>query len=185
LLSLVNKLEAVMREKLSGWWQPVSLVLVVITVAVVAILRGGVWKEFGLALLVGTVAAAIWSLLVWTYFRQRNRRQFEGLAGTYRMRRKSEDESAVGSLVTIKVRDRVLSLTSDENLTLGPLVGEVLMSQEIPNHGTGFYNHTAGIGWGFWELQVKDKDTLLVHTQWTNTSEQLVVTGWRMVREGG
>jgi hypothetical protein len=133
--------------------------------------------------LAGVVAALIWALLVALYRANRLKREFGPLSGTYRVTRKLSDQPEPET-VSISVKRNVLTVQSQG----GDLYsGEIAMSEQFLASGKGQY-HQAKDGaqlWGFWDVQRKDEDTILVHTTYANPqSHAAVVSGfvWKRIR---
>ena len=83
--------------------------------------------------------------------------------------------------VSITVKGNLLSVEF-ENLSDGELVtGQIAMNEQLPQSGEGLYWHVKDRAqlWGFWDIQVKDKNTILVHTTYTNhKTHTAVVSGF-------
>ena len=60
------------------------------------------------------------------------------------------------------------------------------MNRHLPNRGEGHYDDVKDYEqlWGFWDVQIKDDDTLLVHTTYASTHDTLVSQGyvWRRIK---
>jgi hypothetical protein len=138
--------------------------------------------------LAGVVASAIWWALAWSDRRRRLRRDFGHLAGKYRVTRKLSDLPEPGT-VLITVSGNTLRAHQFEGLPDGDsITGEISMNEHLPNTGRGHYAHVKGGKrlWGFWDIQVDDGDTLLVHTTYANYKTHVaVVSGfvWERLQE--
>lgn len=62
------------------------------------------------------------------------------------------------------------------------LIGQIVMSEAFPSSGTGQYEHLKAEDrlqrWGFWQVQVKDHDCLLVHNVYALTNGEMVTQGF-------
>ena len=128
----------------------------------VAALVGGV--------VAGVVAIGTWALLASCRRRWRNHRHFGRLSGRYRITKKVVKEPPVET-ASIRVKGSVLMVEYEALPNRdGSVTGEIAMMELFPRSGEGHYSDTRDGKqlWGFWELQVKDDDTLLVHTSYAN-----------------
>jgi hypothetical protein len=135
----------------------------------------------------GVLATVIWVVGVWLYRRHRFKHDFGSLNGRYRSTRKLGDQPEPET-VSISVEENLLAVVF-EGLPDGESVsGQIAMNAQLPRSGEGNYWHIkAGEQlWGFWEIQVKDADTILVHrTYASHKTHQAVVSGfvWSRVRQ--
>jgi hypothetical protein len=125
----------------------------------------GVWEDLGVAVLAGLLAAGIvvtWRRLWWWL-------ELRPLTGRYRSTRKlasvSDPETA-----TIRAAKNLLRVHFEGLDDGDSIVGEIVMNEQLPRSGKGHYSHISKGEdlWGFWDLQVKDKRTLLVHTTYVD-----------------
>lgn len=131
--------------------------------------------------LAGVVAAFIWTLIVAGYRVRRLKREFAPLSGTYRVTRKFTDQPQPETL-SITVKKNLLTVQSQG--ADGLYSGLIAMSEEFPSSGRGHYQHAKDGAqlWGFWDVQRKDDDTLLVHTTFTKPTQVAVVAGYEWER---
>jgi hypothetical protein len=138
----------------------------------------------------GVVAAIIWALLVLAYRWWRRQQNFKHLAGTYRVTRKSTGEPQPET-VSISVRGNVLGVEYEGLVASDGVAsaasGEIVMNEQLPSSGRGHYwQDTPGKarGWGFYDAQLVDDGTILVHQTFSDTSERAVLVGyeWTPVR---
>ena len=124
----------------------------------------------------GVVATIIWALGAWIYRERRLRREFHPLTGTYRSTRKLTDQSEPET-VSIRVSRNIL-LVEFEGIPDGDSVtGEIAMNEQLPRSGRGQYFHVKDGAqlWGFWDIQVKDANTILVHRTYANPKNHTAV----------
>lgn len=142
-----------------------------------------------LAVGMGLVSTAVWAVGALVIRRRRNRRDFGLLAGRFRERAKYAETAADGAReLTIEVSGNVLTV----RFTLLPLgqnflEGEIAMSEGFRRSGSGHYYHDKGGPelWGFWTLTVRDKNTLMLHSEYANKSKQIIAEGkvWERIPE--
>lgn len=135
----------------------------------------------------GVVAAAIWAVCDDRRRQQRNRKNFDPIAGRYSIAPKLATQSDLGSGKTaiVTVARNVLNITF-QGLPGGDLItGEIAMSEEFPRSGEGHYRHLKGGQqlWGFWKLQVQDVSTLLVHHEYARHDARLITQGFLWKRQ--
>ena len=100
------------------------------------------------------------------------------------MTRKSTGESQQET-VSITVHGNVLRVEYDGLDDESIASGEIAMNEQLPSSGRGHYRQdTPGRqrGWGFYDVQVIDDGTILVHSTFSDTSERAVLTGWEWTR---
>jgi hypothetical protein len=132
----------------------------------------------------GVVAAIIWALLVLAYRWWRRRQNFQHLQGIYGVTRKSTGESQPET-VSICVHGNVLRVEYVGLDDEGIASGEIVMNEQLPSSGRGHYRHdTPGRkrGWGFYDIQVVDDGTILVHSTFSDTSERAALVGYEWTR---
>ena len=111
-------------------------------------------------------------------------RTFRKYAGTYFERRKFPTApDADLPRVVIEVNQNLLTVHF-EGLPRGrTITGQIVMNPQFPLSGQGHYDdRKAGEQlWGFWHVQIKDENTLLVHTTYASMHDTAVVQGyiWR------
>ena len=144
-------------------------------------------SDLAVGVVTGIVAALIWALITWEMRRRRLEHDFGPLAGRYRMTRKfgSLPEHEIASIVV----DGHLLVVDWEQCDPGRVVhGEIEMNEQFPRSGRGHYddNAVAEQLWGFWDVQVKDPDTILVHTTYATDLHTSVVSGfvWSRISDG-
>lgn len=110
--------------------------------------------------------------------------EFAPLAGMYQVTRKLTDQPEPET-VSISVKKNFLTVQSHGGEVYS---GEIAMSEQLPASGKGQYQHSKGGTqlWGFWDVQLKDKDTILVHTTYADSqSHTAVVSGyvWKRIQQ--
>ena len=144
------------------------------------------WADLLTGVVAGLVATVVWTLLTWDQRRRRLKRDFAPLEGTYSVTRKlaadQEPETVVIEVEKSTLVVRFTGLSAGETVT-----GEIAMNEQLPRSGKGHYWHVRGEAqmWGFWALQVKDVNTLLVHTTYASHKQPVpVVSGFVWSRIG-
>ena len=125
----------------------------------------------------GVVAAGLWASGERKLRLRRYKKAFGPLSGEFRVTPKLTEKPHPERAV-IKVRDNVLDVRlvglpdGDESK------GEILMNDQL--RGAGHYWHLKGGKdlWGFWDVQVRDHKTILVHTTFVKANT-VVVEGFR------
>jgi hypothetical protein len=139
------------------------------------------------ALATGIGAAVIWALFAGYSAGGSVVRNFAPLAGPYSVRRKLSAAPEPETL-TITVRGNVLEVVALNVPGAQSVGGEIQMSDQLPRSGKGHYEHVELDGtqlWGFWDVQVKDAKTILVHTTFVDQpNHRAVVTGDLWTRQG-
>jgi hypothetical protein len=136
----------------------------------------------------GFVAAIIWTLVVWIYRWWRRKQDFGRLSGRYRITRKLAEEPEPQT-VCISVSRNLLSVEFENLSHGGSASGEIAMNEQLPRSGEGHYSQVMEDGkllWGFWNVEVKDNDAILVHQTYANpTTFGTVVVGeaWSRISE--
>jgi hypothetical protein len=133
------------------------------------------------ALLGGTIAGVA-GIVLWELFRSVRRRwRNRRLIGLYEITRKQTDQP-LDERASIKASGSVLTV---EHIGLEEdgrsVVGRIAIDERLPQRAEGYYSDTSPTRqlWGFWKLQVKDVDTLLVHTSYANPkTHELVTSGF-------
>lgn len=115
----------------------------------------------------------------------RMRRAFGKYHGTWHQTRKFPLPDVPGvETLEISVERNVLSVRfSEAPESHRSIHGEVMMNKQLRSSGEGHYDHIEDDEqmWGFWDVQVKDDDTILVHTEYASTDDTPVRQGyiWR------
>jgi hypothetical protein len=125
----------------------------------------------------GVAAIGTWALLAFGWRRWRNHAHFGRLRGQYQITRKLTDQP-LPERAFIEANGNVLTVEY-KGLPNGRIVvGEIAMAERFPRSGEGHYSDTSSDRrlWGFWKLQVKDADTLLVHATYANHETYKLVT---------
>ncbi|MFL5961792.1 MAG: hypothetical protein ACJ757_02720 [Gaiellaceae bacterium] len=115
------------------------------------------------------MATIIWVFGVWLHRKQRFSRDFGRLSGTYRVMRKLADQPEQET-VSIGVQRNLLAVEFGDLEDGESVTGEIVMNEQLHGSGEGYYRHVKdGVQmWGFWDIQVKDATTILVHTTYAN-----------------
>ena len=129
------------------------------------------------------MATALWTAVVVFFQRWRLWHQLHQLNGTYQVTPKGATQPDPEESVVIRV-DKNLLVVDYRGLAGGESAqGQIAMNEHLPASGRGLYTHGHNL-WGFWDVQVKDTKTLLVHTSYFNAElNALVVAGyvWRQL----
>ena len=133
----------------------------------------------------GVVVAILWGVSAWIIRWWRRRRDFGVLAGTFRRYGKLGDQPKPET-VSITVHKNVLEVQWDGLPDGDSVKGWIAMNEQFRTSGEGHYEHVKNGKqlWGFWKVQKKDADTILVHTTYAHhDTETAVVQGheWRRV----
>src|SRR3954451_18738552 len=140
------------------------------------------WADVWGGVVAGLIATAIWVFVDRSRRFIRVRRKFGRYAGCYLIAGK-EELTPRPERVAIEVKGNVLAIEF-ENLPPGDSVsGRIVMDELL--RGEGHYRHVKGGVqlWGFWDIQVRDKRTLLVHTTFSRSgTDTLVLEGFRWER---
>jgi hypothetical protein len=136
--------------------------------------------EIRVGVLAGVVAAIIWAVGAYLYRRYCVSADFHDLADEYtvRKKRRAEPES---DTTKIRVAGNVLRVTQEGFEEGGSAKGEIQMDTSDVRSGKGQYVHDKPgppILFGFWDVQVMDRDTILVHTTYASTNDTLVFQGY-------
>ena len=132
-----------------------------------------------LAILTGVVAAAVWAAIVYSTGSGNAVLEFSPLADTYTVIRKLGDKPEPETTV-IRVRGNVLEVEPHNVPDAKSVRGEIVMSEQLRRSGRGQYDHVKTNGdqlFGFWDVQLKDDDTILVHTTFAK-DDAAVFTGY-------
>lgn len=148
------------------WWLPVVIVVAV----AVALYLGATPADVLVGLASGVLAAWLWAVIDENRRRSTHLKSLKRLQGTYRVRRKGEPASDLGT-VTIKLEGTTLRTHSEGKQPAGAWVGELTMTEPQATSGSGTYRHTDVDGWGIHTVQVKGDDELLVHAEYVRAKE--------------
>jgi hypothetical protein len=137
--------------------------------------------SFAAGLVSGLVAAIVFELARSGYKRLRIRRALSGREGMYRIRPKLSKEPWPNPL-SIRVRGKVLVVTSEAD----SYHGEIVMNDELITSGRGHYSQSfeGDQLWGFWDVQLGDARTILVHRHYADyKTREEVVSGlvWELI----
>jgi len=138
------------------------------------------WDDLTFALVTGIVATALWAAGAWVLRRRRLRTDFGPYAGTYIQRRKFPTPGVPETeIVKITVHQNVLRVEFEERPKRS-ISGEIVMNEQLPTSGEGHYDDVKDQKqlWGFWAAQIKDKNTILVHTTYASTIDTAVLQGY-------
>jgi hypothetical protein len=145
--------------------------------------------DFGTGTVAGVVAAVLWAAFIWLYRRWRLNHNFRRMTGMYRVTRKHANKSEQ-ELVAIEVKGNVLSVSYENLPNGGAASGQIVMNEELRTSGAGHYEHLEdGVQmWGFYDVQLKDENTILVHVKYaSHTEHREVVSGfvWSRIASSG
>lgn len=80
-------------------------------------------------------------------------------------------------MVVIAVQGTVLRIHFEDLDEDEAIVGAIEMNEHLPSSGRGHYSHDEGTKrmWGFWDIQLYDEDTILVHTTYSHYRDHFAV----------
>jgi hypothetical protein len=135
-----------------------------------------VW-EIALAVITGAIAAGVWALCATLWMRHQISTHVFPLRGRYTSTRKEATEPE-DRRIAIDVRNNVLIVTFEGQPEGIEIKGEITMNEHNLTQGAGGYSHVVNGTdyWGFWDVHVKDNDTLLVHTTYVRADTGVLVT---------
>jgi len=140
-------------------------------------------SDFLVAVIAGVVTAVVWTLVGWAVRWVQLKRHFAPLAGRYRVSTKWTKQPRDDS-VSISVRANVLNVQYEQPQAPAA-TGLIEMHEKLRTTGKGHYSHLEGAGWGVWDVQVVDVDTILVDTTYTNPNQLgEIVQGYEWSRVG-
>src|SRR4051812_39994987 len=105
------------------------------------------------------------------------RQKFGRYAGCYLIAGR-EELAPRPERVAIEVKGNVLAIEFENPPPGDSVSGRIVMDEQL--RGEGHYSHVKGGVqlWGFWDIQVRDKRTLLVHTTFSRSgTDTLVLEG--------
>lgn len=136
----------------------------VVAAAVLALCLGATAADLTVGLASGVLAAWAWASVDISRRRTAFREKLKAIEGMYRVRRKGEPDSDLGT-VTLSLEGTVIRTSSPGNdSSAGSWEGQLEMSESLPNIGEGTYAHSVSDGWGFHTVQVRGKE-ILVHAE--------------------
>jgi hypothetical protein len=135
----------------------------------------------------GTVSAALYAWIQAQRREMRIRSEFAELAGTYSMTRKL-GEAPEAERARVTTQGNVLNVVYIDVPRGDSVVGYIAMSEELTGRGEGYYDHVKRGQqlWGFWDVQVKDSSTILVHTTYAHPTDHRTVASafvWQRIEE--
>lgn len=135
------------------------------------------------AIIGGVVAAFLWTLIVLIFWAARRRWSYSRLKGDYEARFKGSDEVQWTLKIRVMGRGNRLNV-SGRNEAGATFRGDIVMSDELADSGRGhYYRDDAPDAFGFWEVQVVDARTILVHETFADPRNRVaVVTGYMWSR---
>jgi hypothetical protein len=139
------------------------------------------WASLWFAVVTGVVAAAFWAFGAYAIQRLRLWLTFRQYAGSYLERRKfPTDPMAERNHLRIEVRRNILAVRFERQHQGRTITGDIVMNPQFPRSGRGQYDdHTdARQLWGFWDVQIKDATTILVHTTYASPEDTAVMQGY-------
>ena len=135
------------------------------------------WEAIVAGLIVGVAAVTVWESgkQLWRYVRLRH--EFGHLAGDYIVTRKLDPSAREDGIAHIDVTGSRLKITFRDLRPGESITGEIGMNESMLRSGRGQYHHMVGTDemWGFWEVQVVPRNSLLVHTTYAHHREHYAV----------
>lgn len=149
------------------WW----LFIVLAGLIAAAFLQGATTADLTIGLASGVLAAWVWALADVYHRRSMYRKSLKSLEGAYRIRRKGERSTDLGT-VTVTLDGALLRTHSAGVGSAGAWDGEIVMTEVPPTSGSGPYRHTDSDGWGIHTVQVRGRE-LLVHAEYVRGRESV------------
>lgn len=146
-----------------------------------ALIEGVSWSDLAGGVLAGVIATAVWALGLWWVEAHRFERAFARLSGHHEVRRK-QSSSLEPYTVVVTAKGSVLDVRYD-GWRDGSCEGEIVMNRE--RRGAGHYSSVKKGKqlWGFWDVQVTDAGTVLVHEIYAKEETKTqIVSGYRWTR---
>ncbi len=123
----------------------------------------------------------MWAVGLLAFWRARRWLRYHALDGDFDAKRKGSGE--IEWRLSIKVVGNRLVVTgrNDEGRSFR---GEIVMSDELAGSGRGqYYRDDDPDAYGFWEVQVVNKDRILVHETYSRPSDlRAIVSGFAWIR---
>jgi hypothetical protein len=140
------------------------------------------WPDFWGAVVAGLGATAIWVVCGRAREIFRLRRKFDRYAGRYSVTRKQETKREPFEVV-VSVAGNVLDLTMEKLPSGDSGGGRILMDEQLRGEGHYWRIKKGEQLWGFWDVQVRDDRTLLLHETYSKAQiKTLVLSGFRWER---
>ena len=135
------------------------------------------WEEIVGGLIVGVAAVIVWESGKQLWRCNRLRHEFGHLAGDYIITRKLNPSSCEDGIARINVNGSRLTVTYQDLKPGESITGEIEMNESMPRSGRGQYHHIDGSKemWGFWDVQVVPRKSLLVHNTYAHDREHYAV----------
>jgi hypothetical protein len=144
--------------------------------------------EFLVAAGAGLAAAVAWAVMVEAFHRGRQRKNYKHLGGAYESTRKFPSAISMPEHLEIVAKANRLTVRRLDAPEGDWTQGKIAMNERLHDSGQGHYaNLKCGEQlFGFWDVQVLDDDTLLVHTTYANADDGMVMQGyiWRRISHG-
>ena len=139
--------------------------------------------SFGIAILAGIIAAALWSGVFYWWYKRRRKKMFQDFTGKYSIHPKFKDAKEYGE-IDIKVENNMFLLSrkkEDDSVT-----GEIVMNEFLPGSGVGHYQNCKNgeVYWGLYQIQARDNQNILVHNIYANRKHQMIMKGylWKKIK---
>ncbi len=115
------------------------------------------WSTF-FGIIISSILAGLIATIAYVQFvnlnrRRTNRKRYDHLKGKYEVREKRETKPLPNQIEITKVSDNIISVTMT-HIKMSDAKGDIFMNPELPNHGTGYYQHEKKDAWGRWDIQL-------------------------------
>jgi hypothetical protein len=139
------------------------------------------------AVLAGVVATVVYAFGVELWRRCRYRRKLAPYAGRFQARWKYQNKTEPGTLALEIEGNRLVVTVSDIG---DPYDGKIVIDERYLDGGRGRYRQVKGdeVLWGLWDVQLLDRNTILVDRTYTHyTKMEPVVTAfvWERLPDAG
>ncbi len=137
------------------------------------------WTSVSIAIVTGLLASGAWALGRAGIYRCCVWRRYRNVGGTYREERKFPLATPETNYLTIKRNKDVLVVDFDE-LPGRSIHGRIVMNRHLASSGEGHYDHLQDKQqlWGFWNVQLNEDGSFLVHTTYASDEDTLVLQGY-------
>jgi len=98
-------------------------------------------------------------------------KEYEGNYTCY----KKYDEKRVNPIynLSISVKNNKLIIKGEIILNKSKIQGAIIMKEDLPNYGEGYYRHLDIEGWGFYQIQIKSLNEIFVHAPYFNENGEV------------
>jgi hypothetical protein len=100
--------------------------------------------------------------------------KFKKYRGNYNCYRKVDNKREnLVSTITIATKGNKFVTKGIRESDNSQILGKIEMSLSIPDYGTGYYQHTDLDAWGFYIIQIKSREEILVHAPYNITGKKV------------